>query len=292
MKKWMIGAVGAIAALALFGVALADFENGSFETGDGEGWGGNAGSAGTITVVTTCSNVDFCTTVNPFAPYLPVDGTYFAILVGGSQDEFTTISQEIEVDEGDDIEGYVFFHDQESFGQTVFCDTGEVRILDGTDVIATLFSENACGADIEDSTDWTLFSYEATESGTLTLEARVANLGDSLVPPVLGLDAVDADGQPVVFMPTPRPRTNVAGGIAGIFTPSQAITPAGSVPGRAPATDAPISPPSTGAGVTIVPPSTGDAGLAGRDGAPVVGVIAAVAAAVTVAGLKVRAYRA
>jgi hypothetical protein len=88
-----------------------------------------------------------------------------------------------------------------------------------------------------------------------------------------------------------RPRTNVAGGIAGIFTPSQALVPAGSAPGSS-AGSAPISPPSTGAGVTITPPSTGDAGLAGRDGAPVVGLLAAVAVGFAVLGLKARKHRA
>jgi hypothetical protein len=284
MRRVIAAAAASVAALALFGAASALISNGGFEEGNLDGWMTSIPAGGFIEVVSEClsGSGDAGLCPGEFAPYAPYEGDFFALLKTDGPGSFTVLSREINVSAGETVSGAAFLAEDEDSG---YCDSAEVVVTEDG-VPTAVFSADACTTG---PTAWTPWEYTASSAGTILIEARVTNFNDSIVDSLMGLDGVE--DETIVFAQPQRERVNVAGGIAGIFTPSQAIVPAGSPPGTG--TTAPISPPSTGAGVTITPPSTGDAGLADRDSSKgyAAAVVVAVAAAACVA-LKLKVSRA
>jgi hypothetical protein len=148
--------------------------NPGFEIGDTTGWTEDITNGGNIYVV---SSWDSFTAQN---------GHYFAVLRPDTIDDPTTLSQDVTVSAGDVISGWAFFDNLETNPST-YNDWAEIVIIDSSAVETQVFYANAVGGD----TGWQVWSHTFTASGTYTIEARVANAGDSAVNSPLGLDLAD-----------------------------------------------------------------------------------------------------
>jgi hypothetical protein len=154
--------------------APSGFVNPSFEGGNLFGWGVTVPPGGYAAAVST------------YGGYTPASpgGNYFAVLKTDGPGSYTIISQTFSIQAGDTITGWSFFKANDTMPNN---DNAQVRILQGTAVIATVFggSVSATG-----TRPWTLWQYTFAISGTYTLEARIANGGNALNDSFMGLDAI------------------------------------------------------------------------------------------------------
>jgi len=165
----VIGGV-VLALIGLFGGsnAVADTINLGFETGNTSGWVAVIPSGGSISVVT--SHGAETTT------YLPVDGSYFAVLKTDGPGTYTSLSQAITLEAGSGLIGWAAFdaHDYWPYN-----DNAAVQILSGATLLATpWYSDVAMVGDFGDG-PWTQWSWMAPAAGTYTLQYRIANALDS-----------------------------------------------------------------------------------------------------------------
>jgi hypothetical protein len=163
---WIAGLM--LAATA--GQVQAGFvNNGGFETGL-SGWT-------TSGLVSTTSSYD-----DSDPTYFPVEGTQFAVLVGGSQNVYATISQTFSASVGEVLSGSAFFQANDWIP---FNDDGYVKIIENGHV---LFQSSVEAVGDFRSTPWTTFTYTFTGTGSYTIEAGVRNVGDNTMSSALGLD--------------------------------------------------------------------------------------------------------
>lgn len=163
----------------------ADVINGSFETGF-LGWR-QTDAGGSLDVVTSRFGVNFATTETT---YSPVDGSYFAVLVAGAQDEFVRIEQDVAMEVGDILSGWAYFSSNED-GKGGFNDVASVEVFDmaGAFVARPYFRDSATVGGFVDE-DWMEWSFTATAADTYTLRLGVANVPDNTFPSEAGFDDI------------------------------------------------------------------------------------------------------
>jgi hypothetical protein len=165
-----------VAAAALAPAAFAD-DNTSFETGDLSGW----------SVDTPTGDA----TVHPGGA--PGGGNYFAGVTAGAEDQYQSISIEMTLSAGDAVSASTAFVDQEGYegGDCFYNDYAEVVVLLDGNVVATIFSADACapGSGVG---PWTEGQVYVPQDGTYTIVVRVKNVGDGSVSSQVWLDKVAA----------------------------------------------------------------------------------------------------
>lgn len=181
--------VMAVMVLVSPGAASAGTElvNPSFETGDLSGWSVDIPVGGSATAVT--SYVSYVPPVPPYTStsYVPQDGDYFALVKTNGGGFYTTVNQTFSASAGDKISGWAFFKAEDYMP---FNDNTQVEIKSGGNVLATVFSANVSTVGGYGSTPWTYWEYTFAAPGTYTVEARIANWGDSTGDSHMGLDGV------------------------------------------------------------------------------------------------------
>ncbi len=182
MKKLVCLAVLVVGSLC--SEAKAGFVNGGFETGDLSGW--TVGGTGSVSVVSSYS-----TTSGPSATFNPTEGNFFALLVAGNANVYTTLTQSFSVSAGDTLFGSAFY---DANDYTPYLDDAYIKILEGNTVL--FYSDVDLVGDYG-NTPWTSFSHTFAVGGTYTLEAGVRNLFDSANTPLLGIDGFLASAAPV-----------------------------------------------------------------------------------------------
>lgn len=207
--KLILLTVLTIAFLIPGGTALAatpfGMTNQGFESGDYTGWNVNEGNTGNASVETFFDATLYDAQENEvYVSYSPEYGDYFALVRNGDQDEYTTVSQDFTISEGETIEASAFFVSKEDYGEPEFLDTGSVDIYQGETLIQRLFY----GDTYTPSTPWTYVSWTAEAAGTYTLVASVVNVGDNSVSSYIGLDMPE-DEPPIELTPTDA--TNIIG---------------------------------------------------------------------------------
>ncbi len=155
--------------------AASQLTNPSFEMGDLSGWNTYIPAGGSIQVVTNGADFD------------AVEGSYFALLKTNGPSTYTTISQSFSVEVGDKITGWAFFN---AADYMPYNDNTQVSIKSNNTVIATVFEASVASVGDYGQTPWTSWEYLFTTAGTYTVEARIANEGDSVVDSFMGLDGV------------------------------------------------------------------------------------------------------
>jgi|GEM_PF-6750168 len=188
----VIALIALTAAVAPAGVfAAAIINNGSFENGSTSGWSAvippTVGTqlGGDISVASSYSSVN--------GSFTPKDGALMAILYPAQAEVFTSLSQSMNADAGDQINGWAFFVAEDS--GTGYDDYGQVMITSDTgSVIATLFSASVSSVGTARNTGWVAFSYTFSTAGTYVLQARVANRGDYKKDSILAIDGVQGVG--------------------------------------------------------------------------------------------------
>ncbi len=151
----------------------------------------NAGFESQNLINWTASPSDLVTVVdahlagNNITVYEPVEGGWYALLEPEEEDVYTTLSQNFNAQTGDVLSCRTFFDGEDS---EAYNDTADVRILSGTDLVATVYHEDMHSAADDGSLPWEQWSYTLTGAGSYTLEARIANVGDAAMPSYLGLD--------------------------------------------------------------------------------------------------------
>ncbi len=149
--------------------------NHSFEIGDTSGWQTYIPNGGWIQVVTSGGNKT------------ATDGSRFALLKTNGPDSYTTVYQTFSVSSGAKITGYAFFKANDYLP---YNDNAQVYIKSGNTVIATLFSASVAQVGNYGETPWTAWEYTFSSAGTYTVEARIANVGDTILDSLMGLDGV------------------------------------------------------------------------------------------------------
>ena len=129
----------------------------------------------------------------------PVEGSYFAYVTTGTQNVYTTLSRQLSVNAGDQLDFSVFFATKESYS-TLYNDDGYAKLieLDGPTITLYSMSINSAGSDSIDG--WLNKTHIFDTAGTYTLEFGVRNIGDSGVASYIGADHVR-------ITPVPEPAT-------------------------------------------------------------------------------------
>lgn len=215
------------------GIQNPGFESGTFPPG----WTTVVPNQGSAAVVTTYTSPAGDPTPNTF---LPQSGKYYALLESPHREEYTTVSQTFTVSAGQKISGYTFFDGNNTKSTN---DSGEVRILNGSATLATVFQADIKSVGDYGSTPWTKWEYKFTSGGTFTIEARIKNAKSSSRASHLGLDSVML-GQP----PTANNQSVPATGGAPLLEDSsgRAITLTASDPDGDPLTYRVVTGPTKG----------------------------------------------
>src|SRR5262249_3325243 len=128
MKRNVVLVAAVVGALALTTSAAgaSAIVNGSFESGDATGWT----PAGNVNVVAGGPS-----------------GSWYGQLVGGQAGVYSTLSQTFTATAGATLTGQANFLTRDSAGDACngFDDDGAVVILQGSSVVATPYSRDACG---------------------------------------------------------------------------------------------------------------------------------------------------
>jgi hypothetical protein len=190
MKKFLAAAALAASVAVPNAASAATLINGSFEAGPTgnpttpPGWSTNRPN-----------NVRV---VNIFNGYTAVDGTKFAVISNGAQNIATTLFQQFEMTAGEIIRFAVAFYTEESTvgNSNFFNDNGSLFTIniDGGGTPSTLFQSSVNAIGSGQGTPWTFVSFTAPNTGLYQVTARVANIGDGVVPSYLLLDAVPEPG--------------------------------------------------------------------------------------------------
>jgi hypothetical protein len=121
----------------------------------------------------------------PAYTYLPSEGKYFALLEPAAKEVYTTLSQSFSAQAGQVVSCWTFFDGEDVAG---YNDHGDVRILQGTTPVATVYHEDIISAGDPGNLPWSHWAYTVTVAGSYTIEARIANAKDDTFPSYLGLD--------------------------------------------------------------------------------------------------------
>ena len=165
MKRMVLLCV-AVLLFAFPPSASSTLINGGFEAGDFTGWSQNVPTGGEAGVATGHSG-------SSGTIYLPVEGQYFALLKTDGPDNYTTISQSIDLLAGDVLTGWAAF-DYSDYSP--YNDNAYVHIVDDTGtVVATPWDEY--GTDHESYWDgpWTFWNFTPPQAGNYQIEFGVAN---------------------------------------------------------------------------------------------------------------------
>jgi hypothetical protein len=165
--------------------------NPGFENGSLVGW-----SASSIDLVAA---VHQHIAPNSSYVYAPPEGQSFALLEPAEPDVPTTLSQAFTAQPGDVVSCWTFFDGEDA---PDWNDWGDVRILSGGQVVATVYRADIASAGDLGYLPWSRWSYTVTVSGTYTLEARVANAVDNTMPSYLGLDACWVSPRIPIYLPS------------------------------------------------------------------------------------------
>ncbi len=186
--------------------------NAGFETGNVTGWIASPAPGGAVSVVSSFGYADGCGDTFLGQTWAPVDGSSFALLNAGSAagGNYTILDQAVRVTAGSTISGLAFLCSSETYANNTapFDDDAEIAIRKSGVDTAVVYRDHAraelpCGytgsIPIPGQTvcsglgnpAWALqWSYTFPSTGTYTVEARVENVGDALLPTWLGVDAV------------------------------------------------------------------------------------------------------
>jgi hypothetical protein len=165
--------------------------NPGFEDGNLAGW--------------TASSSDLVSVVNQhIAPnsnyaYSPAEGGHFALLEPSEPDVPTTLRQTFAAQPGDVVSCWTFFDGEDA---PDWNDYGDVRILLGDQVVATVYQASVSSAGDLGYLPWSRWSFTVTVTADYTLEARVANAVDNTMPSYLGLDGCSVGPHISVYLPS------------------------------------------------------------------------------------------
>jgi hypothetical protein len=203
----VIGAAIVALLFAAGSAAQTEVTNPSFETGDTTGWVETIPAGGTIEIVNNCDAP--CSGFDSFDPYEPVDGDFFALLKTDGPGSFTTLSQTLVAQAGVEISGWAFFYNAETicaiepFLCASVCDETQINIYVDDVLTEEVFAASSCTTSSTDWTQWTFTVPGAScEEVEITIEARITNIGDSVVDSLMGVDALELDES---ACPTPVP---------------------------------------------------------------------------------------
>jgi len=181
----LAAAIGSTAA----GAADADpvtLTNGGFETGDLTGWTTNLTCEGGPCDIDESVGVVDQLRWSHDTRTAP-SGRYFAIVFAGCQDN--SISQQFTAQAGQVLAGSAFFASDESGDDaTHYIDSGRVEILQGSQVIATLFESDVSVVGSEGTGPWTPFQYTVPADGEYTVRVTSTNFDDCASDSVVGVD--------------------------------------------------------------------------------------------------------
>jgi len=163
--------VAALVAFCFLGSeeASAELINPGFETGTTAGWVETIPPGGEISVVSEYHG-------DLGLLYLPVGGSYFALLKTDGPGSRTLLSQAVALSAGETLTGWAAFDARDYFP---YNDSAAVQILDSlNNIIATPWSADV--ATVGDFADapWTEWMWTATGAGTYTLRYEVSNALD------------------------------------------------------------------------------------------------------------------
>ncbi len=183
MKKitLLIG-IGLFLFSSVTGVMADTVINGGFETGDLTGWTANYPSLSSV-------QNDYLATAPPTVPsdvihYYPKEEAYLAKLTANpDSNNYVTISQNVFMNAGSTISGWAAFQARDLYSLGTYQgapylrnDDAYVRILlNGLQIGDYLWYEDVLNVGNYKSSDWTEWSWTATESGTYTIEFGVRN---------------------------------------------------------------------------------------------------------------------
>lgn len=145
-----------------------------FEIGGFSGWDVYVPPGGSADIVTGHNG------------YSAQEGSHFALLKTDGPGSYTTASRDFTVGAGATVSGTAFFWDAEG-GSCTFNDNAHIVIRQGATVVATVWSASSCSTG---TTPWQTWTHTFAAGGTYTVEARIANVGDSVVDSYMGLDGV------------------------------------------------------------------------------------------------------
>jgi hypothetical protein len=189
-RKWHLlgGVLLALATIILFPFQVAaavtiTITNGSFETGNLNGWSTYIPPEGYAIATTSYS-----WSSPSYGSFSAKHGSYFALLKTDGPGSYTALSQSFYANAGDKICGWAFFKAEDYMPYNDDC-TVRIKNSAGT-VIYTAFSASVSTVGNYGNTPWTYWQYTFATAGTYTVEARIANNGDSGYDSVMGLDFV------------------------------------------------------------------------------------------------------
>jgi hypothetical protein len=117
--------------------------------------------------------------------YEPVIGSEFIRMKTDGPGSFTTATRSFFGKAGEKISGWAFFDAQDYLP---FNDSSEVTISMGGTLMDTLFSASVSSVGNYGETPWTYWEYTFPSDGIYTLEAKISNVGDSVLDSYMGLD--------------------------------------------------------------------------------------------------------
>lgn len=198
----MTTSIKLLAGIALMGALQAHagvMVNPGFENVLGSslpGWtsnlaGGTAEVFNSWTGYGSDNGVPFPTGVANGATYSPQEGNKFLVIKAGDTDVWQTVSQGVTLNQGDTLNVWAAFDWGDYLDPllgSVFFDGAYARLLSGSNVVATFFSDDGNGKPDFYDGPWTTANWTATAvtAGSYTLEFGARNTGD-ITNPSFGL---------------------------------------------------------------------------------------------------------